>query len=195
MRSACSLQNCVTKEAVAPLRNAEPRLREGQFLGSGSFKVATVRRRGKKLVAVLSSSRASLLTEMMAMMKITKHRHVLPLLYAEYDPRLGLSLVVPIAPFGCMVDLADHLDFEGEVLDLAHTTVALAQIACAAAHLNSQNVVHGDIAARNVLVHAYERMRPLAMHVSLADFGSATEGKADLRCLRPLARELHSLAR
>lgn len=154
-----------------------------------------MRQRGEELVAVLSSSRVSLLTEMMAMMRIPRHSHVLPLLFAEDDPRRGLSLVVPVAPFGCVVDLADHLDFEGKVIGSAHAAVALAQIAYAVIHLDSQSIVHGDVAARNVLVYSYDEACPLAMHVALADFGSVVEGKMDPRCLRPLARELHALAR
>lgn len=128
-------------------------------------------------------------------MKIPPHRHILPLLCTVDDPLRGFSLVVPVAPFGSVLDLADHLDFEGRNLTAAHAAVALVQVAYAVLHLDVQRIVHGDVAARNVLVHEYDATHPLATHVALADFGSVSEGTLDPLCLRPLARELYALSR
>lgn len=125
---------------------------------------------------------------------VLPHRHILPLLCTLEDPLRGLSLVVPIAPFGSIVDLADHIDFDGCTISAAHSAVALVQVACAVLHLDGQCIVHGDVAARNVLVHTYDASRPLSTHVALADFGSASKGRLEPYCLRPLARELHALA-
>lgn len=157
--------------------------------------MAVVQLRGRKLVAVLTSRFESLRMEATLMTKVKTHRHVLPLLFTEHDPLRGLSMVVPVARFGSVVDLADHLEFEGLNLTAAHAAVALMQVAYAVVHLDQQRIVHGDVAARNVLVHAYDAALPLAMHVVLADFGCALEGRMDPLCLRPLARELHALAR
>lgn len=129
------------------------------------------------------------------MMRATPHRHIISLICAEHDPRHGFLLIVPIASWGSLRDLADHLDFEGATISAAHAAVALLQVACAALHLDGQCIVHGDLAARNVLVHAYDAIRPLSLHVRLADFGCVCEGRMNPLCLRPFARELHALAR
>ncbi len=133
--------------------------------------------------------------ELQAMRRMEAHPHILPLISTAHDPRLGFLLLVPLAPFGSMVDLSDHLEFEGMAISIAHTAVALLQVAEAALHLDKQSLVHGDIAARNVLVDQYDAARPHALHVMLADFEGATEGKMDPLCLRPLARELNSMSR
>lgn len=133
--------------------------------------------------------------EMKAMMKMKRHPHILPLLSAAYDQQHAFLLLVPLARFGSMIDLADHLEFDGATISVPHSAIALFQVAKAVLHLSEQSIVHGDLAARNVLVHEYEAGAPLSTHVTLADFESASNGEMDPLCLRPLATELYALSR
>lgn len=175
-----------------------PNLRNGQFLGRGAQKIATVTLRQGVLVARLTSTNGTwtdLLREITLMRKtaLHPHPHLLPLLDVECDALLGVSMVVPIARFGSMLDLVDHLEFDGLSLDCAQVAVAMLQISKAVLHLAGHGLDHGDLAARNLLVHDFDAQCPVALHVCLGDFGNAREAACDHRCLHALARELHAL--
>lgn len=175
-----------------------PRVREGQFLGRGASKDVVATTRNGALVAVMTSSRHDLAREAELMKRLSRspHPHLLSLLDVEYDASCRVALVAPIAVFGSMHDLADHLEFEDMALSLADTSVATLQVADALLHLSKLGVEHGDVSARNVLVRNYSPGAATGMRVCLADFGEArvTEsGRGSPVSVMSLARELHAL--
>ena len=92
-----------------------PHLRTGQFLGRGSYKHVVASMRQGRFVAI-STGRIQW-KEVAVMIYLTKlhpHRHLLPLIGVEYDPlaKEGMKMVTPIARFGSLLDLQDHLEFE-----------------------------------------------------------------------------------
>ena len=174
---------------------SKPSLRNGQFLGRGASKRVVARIRSGTLVAVMTSQTDDLETEAMLMMKLTlhPHPHLLPLLGIEYDAQSRVSMVAPIAPFGSMCDLADHLEFDGLSLSSSHVAVAVLQVLSGLLHLNSMNINHKDVCARNTLVFEFDVLDPHALRVCLADYGEAVSGQSDLYSVVNLARELHAL--
>lgn len=129
------------------------------------------------------------------MMKLKKHPHphLLPLLAIEYDVWSRVSMVTPIAKFGSMLDLVDHLEFEGLQLNHTHVIVVLIQVAAAAAHLNSLGIEHNDVRARNVLVCHFTLDNPLNTHTQLADLGEASFKPQAYDSLALLVSDLHAL--
>jgi Ser/Thr protein kinase RdoA (MazF antagonist) len=99
-------------------------------------------------------------------------------------------MVAPIASFGSMLDLADHLEFEGLEVGQEHKRQAFAQALSAVFHLNSVGIDHGDVAARNLLVFQYDPFLPRITDVRLCDFGDARKGCTPASALCALAQEL-----
>jgi serine/threonine protein kinase len=172
-----------------------PRLRDGQFLGRGSSKSVTAHQRNGGLVAVLSSSTTDLAREAMLMKKLseTPHTNLLPLLGVELDENKRVCVVVPVALFGSMRDLADHLEFDGLHLQPSHVAEALRQVSSGTRHLHQQGIVHGDLRADNVLVFQFDPESVSNLHVRIGDYGEAHIGRAPLDCMQRLVRELYAL--
>lgn len=169
-----------------------PRFHAGQFLGRGSTKTATVQLRHGALLAALTSRTTDLTREAMLMMKVSAHPHLLPLLGLDRDPLSNVRILVPIAPFGSILDLVDHLEFEGASLDPMHVAAVLLQVAHALVHLRTHGVDHGDVAARNVFVFQFQPGEP-TIQARLGDYGEARRSTDRALCMRGLAAELYGL--
>ena len=143
----------------------------------------------------MTSQTDDLTREAMLMMRVTlsPHQHLLPLLAIEFDALSRVSMVAPIAPFGSMYDLADHLEFDACYISALHVIVALMQVLNALVHLNSIDINHKDVCARNTLVFEFDATDPLRLCVRLGDYGEAVPGKTDLNSIVALARELNAL--
>ena len=143
----------------------------------------------------MTSQKEDLAREAMLMTRLNQypHQHLLPLLAIEYDASSRVSMVVPIAKFGSMLDLVDHLDFDGLSISLGDIGLTLYQISTALLHLDSIEICHGDVTARNVLVFKYEPGRPEKMVVKLGDYGEANRGRESPSCIVQLACELQEL--
>lgn len=187
LRSSC--------RQLPPPQPNSPFLRDGQFLGRGASKSVTARKRNGILVAVMTSLKGDLMQEAKLMMKLSQqpHQHLLQLIAIEYDASSKASMVAPIARFGSMYDLADHLEFEGMYLSTHHVVVVVLQVLSALLHLNSLQINHGDVCGRNVLVFEFDVSDPRATHVRLGDYGEARQGQCDLHSVIRLAAELHVL--
>ena len=174
-----------------------PKMRSGQFLGKGSQKEVVAEVRDGVLVAVMRGRQTDLAQEATTMAQVTSipHAHLLPLL--DVETCAGATVIVaPLMPFGSMLDLADHLDFEGLSLSFPDVCVALLQVASALLHLHKLGMQHGDVRARNILVKEYAPGTPLSLHVCLADYGESKPVAAahlDREGVDLLARELHTL--
>tara|TARA_B110000008_G_scaffold211385_1_gene210274 strand:+ start:216 stop:737 length:522 start_codon:yes stop_codon:yes gene_type:complete len=170
-------------------------VRDGQFLGRGCSKTVVAQRRDGRIVAILRS-RINPLAELAVMKSLQHHPHphLLPLLAVESNALSGAWMVVPIARFGSMYDLVDHLEFEGlsHFYTPWHALKIHYQVSTAVSHLASLGWHHGDLRARNVLAFRFGPL-PAQTHVKLGDFGEAHKGKASNGDLLALKVELLSL--
>jgi len=143
----------------------------------------------------MTSHTTDLWEEATLMMKLSQrpHPHLLSILSVESDASSGVRMVVPIARYGSMLDLVDHLEFQGLAPSHAHMNVVLRQVKQAVDHLETQGFDHGDVRARNVLVFEFETDNPCATHVCLGDYGETRPGRVTPDCIMDLAKELHSL--
>eukprot|EP00730_Choanoeca_flexa_P008615 TRINITY_DN12511_c1_g2_i3.p1 TRINITY_DN12511_c1_g2~~TRINITY_DN12511_c1_g2_i3.p1 ORF type:complete len:788 (+),score=71.55 TRINITY_DN12511_c1_g2_i3:117-2480(+) len=91
-----------------------------------------------------------------------QHCHIVAI-YGIIEDELPLSIVMELAPLGSLRPL---LTSRGASIPQSNKLEMLAQCASALAHVHSYNLIHRDIAARNVLVWSLDS--PL---VKLADFG------------------------
>ena len=158
------------------LRLAPPEIRDGQFLGRGGCKRVTAQERDGGIIAVMTSETHDLRREaaLMTFLSAFPHPHLLPLLGTWEDaPRSNVSMAAPVALFGSICDLADHLDFESMALSLADASVATLQVADAMLHLAKLGIDHGDVCGKNVLVMHYDSEHATRMHVCLGDLGEA----------------------
>lgn len=161
----------------------------GALLGRGSAK--TVRRhawRGREVAALWGCERH----EIELLRSFAQSEHLLQLL-AVLPGRIVLT---ELAPHGSLRDLGDTLDFERRFLTLAHCAAVVEQLVAALQRLWSARWVHGDVAARNVLVFAFDPNAPAATHIKLADFGDAQkEGRVhrDLKGLDEVRRDLEDM--
>lgn len=170
--------------------------RVGQFLGRGSRKTVHAEERNGRMVAVMRSHTHDLKKEAMLMMQIGKlapHIHVMKLIATECDALSRVSMVAPIASFGSMLDLADHLEFESWEIGPLHKRTAFAQALSAVLHLGVIGIDHGDVAARNLLVFQYDPLAHTRLCVQMCDFGDAKSGCVSAESLCGLARELARL--
>lgn len=118
---------------------------------------------------------------MILLTRLHPHRHLLPLLAVEYDALSRARMVIPIAKYGSLLDLQDHLEFEGCEVAFTeqHLQEVLSQVESALVHLDTLGLDHADVAARNVLVFEFSQRQygkdsqGLAhIRTALADFGS-----------------------
>ena len=176
-----------------------PSLRDGQFLGRGAFKNVIAKVRNGGPVAVMTSDANDLSSEAALMRSLLAfpHPHVLPLLATESTLQASVAIVAPVALFGSIYDLVDHLDFENMTLSFVDISVTTLQVAEAVLHLAKLGIDHGDVCAKNVLVMNYDPDHATRMHVCLADFGQCRllRNSAVLSAsLASLVRELYALA-
>jgi hypothetical protein len=167
-------------------------IRVGQFLGRGATKRVVARLRDGRLVAVASSDH-DLTREALVMLALAQapHPHVLTVIALEYSAKRELRLVLPLAPFGNILELADTLEEDGLELTMAAAATALMQITSALRHLCKIGVRHNDVSARNVLVREYQPGDDTKLVCALADFSEAEFCDAN----EPLPVELVHLAR
>ena len=128
---------------------------------------------------------------MIVLTRLHPHKHLLPLLAVEYDASLRVRMVMPIARFGSLLDLQDHLEFEccEAAFTEKHLGMVLSQMESALSHLDTLGLDHADVAARNVLVFDFVPGRPgqdvAHIRTALADFGSVVRIPASGSVRRP----------
>ena len=143
----------------------------------------------------MTSQKDDLTKEARLMTRLTwhPHPHLLPLLDVECDALSRVSMVAPIARFGSVLDLIDHLDFEGGELTHAHSHAIFQQIVSALLHLDALGLDHGDVALRNILVFEFNSAEPECTSVKLADYGETKKGRVSPVAVWEMGRELHGL--
>ena len=125
-------------------------------------------------------------------MKRQPHPCLLPLLAIDYNASSEVSMVVPIARFGSMLDLVDHLEFDDALtlFTFAHARRAAAQLIEAVAHLHRLGLDHGDLSVRNVLVFDFSVQH---IDVKLGDYGETRPGRMRVEELGALVLQVHAL--
>ena len=146
------------------------------------------------LVAVMTSQTQDLSQEATLMTRLRRRPHprLLPLLAVEYDASSRVSMVAPIARFGSMLDLMDHLEFEDALAMYTpmHAHRAAAQLIEGVAHLHRLGLDHGDLSVRNVLVFDFcDR----GIEVKLGDYGETRPGRMRVEALASLVLQVHAL--
>ncbi len=152
---------------------------EGPALATGSFK--TVYRGTLRLhvqgggcrtvtVAVLKMRRGDCTTEAGMFLKLGQHPKLVRFWGQCIDGEDHI-LLTELAPRG---SLSDNFETWEDTITLQHNLFILQQIAEGMAHLIAIGVVHCDLAARNVLVFAFDPQVVSATSVKITDFGLST---------------------
>ena len=93
----------------------------------------------------------------------------------ERDSSVLRALIVEVAPFGSMVDLADSVDFaEAPAFELCHLKQAERQAQAACAWLAARRRKHGDLRPQNALVFGYDSFR---IHIKFSDMETLSYGR------------------
>ena len=79
---------------------------------------------------------------------------------------VGQLLITELAPFGSLDNL-----LEVHSVSMAHKLSIIRQIASAMESLTMSDIVHCDLAIRNVLVFAFDESKPADVQVKIGDFG------------------------
>lgn len=141
------------------------------------------------MMAALTSDVQDLRREAEAMSAVGTHSCLLQLLAVEVDWLSRISILTPVAQYGCLPDFIDHLEFENALASFtrAHAARAGAQIIDAVLHLHVLGYRHNDLFPRNVLVFNFKSG---AIDTKLADFESLSRGGADVRAVAQLLLQI-----
>lgn len=170
------------------LRAEEIKVQSTAFIGTGRFSnVFLAKFNDNDPVAVKRGKdksfnvQSSLQIEVETLKKLGKHPHIIDFIGSFEDNEFGLQLVFNLCPNGCLLDYLKNQPFRsvGESFSYANIEEQLFEPSClgsgdlcrfshqildAMVYLSSKNIIHCDLAARNVLVLNRK-------HVKLSDFG------------------------
>jgi serine/threonine protein kinase len=170
------MQHQETTGGTSPYQDSIPfpEVTIADLIGSGAFKRVyngTWKARARETVCVLEHSHSNPLVELEIMQNIGRHPNLLR--FYGSTSNLGKSyFVVEKAPFGNLRDRLLALDDAGQVIKpLVALEIAL-QTCKALEFLHSTlHVIHRDVAARNVLVFAFNENNHHDVLVKVSDFG------------------------
>ena len=149
-------------------------------IGVGSFKTVY---RGKLQipgaplpsdVAVMKIRQGNIVDETKMLLRLGRHPRLVRFYgqckqVREQDP----FIVTEFAEFGSLSDVIGRMSDEGTLskLTMHHKIIMMAQICEGMKALSDAKVVHGDLAARNVLLFQYNPSCPGSTSVKVSDFG------------------------
>ena len=153
---------------------------ESKALAAGSFKSVYRARWMKKardvaLLVLRNSDRAALTdmeNEIRMFWTLGKHKHLAVLLATCTQPQSeNKCMVMEFAPQGSLDHVLSKADEDGaDVGNLVKIAIAM-QVADAMAHLHLHNVVHRDLAIRNILVFLFDVQNWKNVLIKLSDYG------------------------
>lgn len=156
----------------------------GSEIGRGQFKSVLRGRYQGQDVAVLSlpaGSRGD--PEIAMLLKLADRRKgFVPEVYGMCDLHCRLCVVVELAKFGTWKALIQE-DKTAGILTSAHRVTAASQIASAMAFLQSEQIVHADLACRNVLCFDVGKDDSTSVTVKLSDFGLSVQLDSAPKCV------------
>ena len=126
-------------------------------------------------IKLLRNELSGALHEIKTMANLVRHPNLLCIVGICPVP---LMLVMELANFGNLKNHIDQYDPDNDgpgCTDQVFWTTAL-QICTGMAVLGEHNIVHRDLALRNVLVMSFDASDPKAVHVKVSDFGMSVEG-------------------
>ena len=173
-QSMCAANACAANFRAGRPRD-RPRCRDGALLGRGWEKTVTADTMFGLSVARMSprTAQSTLQNERRALLLLVGRPHLLQMIGSTFDASSrGTELIVEIALFGSMLDLADSLEFEGELhlLTERHVDRAADQVEAGLEQMRQVGLEHGDLRPQNVLVFEFAEDDILA---KLGDFGTA----------------------
>jgi serine/threonine protein kinase len=170
----CAASACAANFRASRLRD-RPRFQDGALLGRGWEKTVTADTMLGLPVARMSprTGQSTLQKERRVLLLLLGRPHLLQMIGSAFDASSReAELIVEIASFGSMLDLADSLEFEGELhlLTERHVDSAADQVEEGLEQMRQVGLEHGDLRPQNVLVFEFSEHEIL---VKLGDFGQA----------------------
>jgi hypothetical protein len=146
------------------------------MLGRGSSKTAArCAVHGKMLARLTARSGGSLESERRGLLFVLGCDLFLQLVGEERDSVRLRALIVEVAPFGSLADLADAVDFaEVPPFALRHLLQAEQQAESACAWLAARGRKHGDLRPENALVFRYDSF---TLRIKFADMETLSHGR------------------
>lgn len=142
----------------------------GDELGKGQFKRVCRGRHKRRDVVVLKYSKSAPSKELEITLHLaSKNRIFVPEVYGICVDKECTSVVQELAPFGTMKMVLNSEQLKPR-FTVAHQLKTAAQIARAMDYLESENVTHGDLSCRNILLFRLED-DPAMTLAKVSDFG------------------------
>jgi serine/threonine protein kinase len=155
----------------------------GERLGSGSDKDVIRAKWGTVDVAILKFRQATLTQKEARMfVKLGLHPHLVQFFgrtFVDDDPPAGPSarspnaLVNECAPLGDLSTVLGDINDSGQTLSVSHLLLVAEQIADGMTRIHAGNILHRDLAGRNVMVFSLDREDPSKTLVKVGDYGLA----------------------
>ncbi|EKX33564.1 hypothetical protein GUITHDRAFT_81277, partial [Guillardia theta CCMP2712] len=150
-----------------------------QQIGSGPFKLVYKARWLSTPVAIQrirgsgeTGRREELAKEVKGFKQLGEHPNLVRYLAISIEPMSGdYCMVTEFAPLGSLDVILANLAEDGETIDLLAQLQVARQICEGMLRLSLRKVVHGDLAARNVLVFRLDAQNHMDVSVKIADYG------------------------
>jgi serine/threonine protein kinase len=127
-------------------------------------------------VAVLRVREGTVDAEAETLLKLGRHPNLVRF-YGLCHDGADVLLVTELAPMGSLSDLVERLDEEeGAVMPPQHKVAVMQQVANGMAALAAENMIHRDLAIRNVLVCSFDMADVRKTVCKLSDFGLTVNG-------------------
>ena len=108
-------------------------------------------------------------------LKLGRHPCLVPYIGTCSNPSLGQIILTEFAHYGSLSDL---LVEKGRDITFTHKLTMMRQISSAMEALSQVNVVHGNMAARNVLVFHFDAANPQRTRIKVSEYGLSAVGKS-----------------
>ena len=151
---------------------------QGPPLGAGSFK--TVHRGlldGRHEVAVLTIRSGACDTEAAVFERLGRHPRLTRLLGTSTDPGGRAVLVTEFAALGSLHGVLESLEEQGSEPSDAVLLQCALQVCEGMEQVVESELIHRDLALRNVLVFEFDAENPRKVRVKVTDYGLTREGQ------------------
>ena len=152
---------------------ARTRFSLGRRIGTGSSKIVhegTLDCSRRVAVLQMKPGAASLDQEASMMLKLSRHPNLVRY-WGRCTDGTEEFIITELAQHGSVLKVVKELHDVGQCLSMQHKIDMMRQIASAGQALALEGIVHRDIAARNVLLFAFNPEDPSSTVVKLSDFG------------------------
>ena len=163
---------------------------QGPPLGAGGFKTVHMGLLdGRHEVAVLTIRRGACDMEAAVFERLGRHPRLTWLLGTSADPEGRSVLVTEFAPLGSLDRVLASLDEEGIEPSNAVLLHCALQVCEGMEQVIESELIHRDLALRNILVFEFDAQNPREVRVKVTDYGLTREGQLPIRWMPPEALE------